>query len=78
MINFVPAYFVKILLTGYEIVDDKDEIYFASISFDGDSGLIDLWNTIIKFPTEDFVISARISVCFMTVATSKLMVSTMT
>ena len=53
--NFVPTYLVKILMLGYEITDDKDDICFASINFDGDGGLVDLWGTVIKFPTDEFV-----------------------
>ena len=74
--NFVPAYLVKISMLGYEITDDKDDICFASINFDGDGGIIDLWGTMIKFPTEEFVEFCRNNVYFTTVVTSVLMVLT--
>jgi hypothetical protein len=53
--NFVPAYLVKISNSVFEIVDDKDNICFASVAMDGDNGLINLGGTVIKFPSDDFL-----------------------
>jgi hypothetical protein len=53
--NFVPAYLVKISNSVYEIIDNKDDICFASVSFDGDDGLIQLWGMVLKFSYDDFL-----------------------
>ena len=45
--NLVPAYLVKISYSVFEIVDDKDDICFASVTMDGNDGLNELWGTVI-------------------------------
>ena len=53
--NFVPAYLVKISNSVFEIVDDKDDIYFASLAIEGKDGLKELWGKIVQFPLDEFI-----------------------
>ena len=53
--NFIPGYLVKISNSVYEIVDDKDDICFATVAMEGEDGLKELWGTIVKFPLDEFV-----------------------
>ena len=54
--NFVPCYLKKVATNVLEVVDDKNDICFATATFDDpDDGLINLWGTVLKLPTEEFV-----------------------
>ena len=53
--NFCPAYLVKVSNTEYEIMDDNDDICFATLQMDGDDGLESIWGTFMKFSDDDFI-----------------------
>ncbi len=53
--NFCPAYLVKVSNTEYEIMDDSDDICFATLQMDGDDGLENIWGTFMKFPVDEFL-----------------------
>jgi hypothetical protein len=53
--NFCPAYLVKVSDSEYEIMDDGDDICFATLQMDGDDGLENIWGTFMKFPDDEFI-----------------------
>jgi hypothetical protein len=54
--NFVPGYLKKVATNVFEVVDDKNDICFATATVDDpEDGLINLWGTVLKLPTEEFV-----------------------
>jgi len=55
MRNFCPAFITRIAKTQFEVIDDYDDICFASLDLEGDDGLANLWGTYIKPPTDEFV-----------------------
>ena len=54
--NFVPGYLKKVATNVFEVVDDKNDVCFATATVDDpEDGLINLWGTVLKLPTEEFV-----------------------
>jgi hypothetical protein len=53
--SFVPAYLVKISKELYEVMDDYEDICFASLTMGGPDGVESLWGKDMKPPTFEFV-----------------------
>jgi hypothetical protein len=50
--NFIPAYLVKVANDVFEVMDDKDDVCFATLSRDI---LSEMWGNEVRFPCSEFV-----------------------
>ena len=53
--NYVPTILVRVTEHVYEVMDDNDDICFASLQIEGEEGMKNLWGTYIKYPTVEFL-----------------------
>ncbi len=53
--SFVLAYLVKISNDGYEVMDDYDDICFASLTLKGPDSIESVWGMGMKPPNDEFI-----------------------
>ena len=69
--NFVPTYLVKVSNDIFEVMDDKDDMYFATLLNDS---LSEMWGNEVRFPCANLFNTARITVFSSTDQTNALTV----
>ena len=53
--NYVPTILVRVYEHVYEVMDDNDDICFASLQIGGEEGLKNMWGSFIKYPNVEFL-----------------------
>ncbi len=69
--NFLPAYLKKVTKDAFEVMDDSDEVCFATLTVEGDEGISNMWGTYIKPPTDEFMDHCKVNNTFSDGAHSK-------
>jgi hypothetical protein len=70
--NFVPAMLIKVTESIFKVMDNNDDICFASLQLDGEEGMKALWGLYVKFPNDKFLEHCKVNSLFSDDANNRL------